>query len=251
MVMNTKLSTTNHIEAMWQHGATNHGMTPDYLAEFRWSQRLEQSRGHVALRYRNDNHHAVAWFLGTVTTTIRLTVAPSYYFDIFTKLKGGGGGGSENAVAPKKVAFLDSLVFVHDNLNETCHEALDLDVCMHLHMCVCACVRACVPACFCRSVGMCVSTRWCKTVNYHCVWYQAVPLSNTTTCATILSIVFFMLILVIFRIPYIMIWKFDLGIIQDSNSSSLTSKYMLPTLFLDMFIIADNLLITLSSLFLT
>ena len=60
-----------------------------------------------------------------------------------------------------------------------------------------------------------------------------------------------MLILVIFLIPYILIWKFDLGIIHDSNSSSLTSKYMLSTLFLDIFIIADNLLITLSSLFLT
>ena len=56
--MNTKLSTTNHIEAMWQHGATNHDMTPDYLAEFRWSQRLKQLRGHVVLRYRNDNHYA-------------------------------------------------------------------------------------------------------------------------------------------------------------------------------------------------
>ena len=55
----------------------------------------------------------------------------------------------------KKVAFVDGLVFVHDNLNEKvepCHEALDLDVCLHLHMCVCvcACVHACVHACFCR-----------------------------------------------------------------------------------------------------
>ena len=89
--------TVNHIEAMWQHGATDHDMTPDYLAEFRWSQRLKQSRGHVVLRYRDDNHHAVGWIWGTVTTTVRLTVALSYYFDIFTKLKGGG---EENAVAP-------------------------------------------------------------------------------------------------------------------------------------------------------
>ena len=55
---------------MWQHGATNHDMTPDNLAEFGWSQRLKQSRGHVVLRYRNDNHYAVAWFSGTVTTTV-------------------------------------------------------------------------------------------------------------------------------------------------------------------------------------
>ena len=54
----------------------------------------------MVFRYRNDNHHAVAWFSGTVTTTVRLTVALSYYFDIFRKLKEGGGGGSENAVAP-------------------------------------------------------------------------------------------------------------------------------------------------------
>ena len=45
----------------------------------------------MVLRYRNDNHHAVGWFSGTVTTTVRLTVALSYYFDIFTKFKGGGG----------------------------------------------------------------------------------------------------------------------------------------------------------------
>ena len=72
-------------------------MTPDYLAEFTWSQRLKQSRGHVVLRYRNDNHHAAAWFSGTVTTPVRLTVALSSYFDIFTKSKGGA---AENAVAP-------------------------------------------------------------------------------------------------------------------------------------------------------
>ena len=57
----------------------------------------------------------------------------------------------------KKVAFVDGLVFVHDNLNEKvepCHEALDLDACLHLHMCVCACVHACVHACFCRCEGV-------------------------------------------------------------------------------------------------
>ena len=46
---------------------------------------------------------------------------------------------------------MDGLVFVHDNLNETvepCHEALDLDVCLHLHMCLCVCMHACVHACF-------------------------------------------------------------------------------------------------------
>ena len=151
----------------------------------------------------------------------------------------------------KKVAFVDGLVFVHDNLNETvgpCHEALDLDVCLHLHMCVCvcACVHACVHACFCRCDGVCVQNKLVIIV-YGTKPPPPPPLSNTTTCATILSIVFFMLILVIFLIPYILIWKFDLGIIQASNSSSLTSKYMLFTLFLDMFIIADNLLITLTS----
>ena len=78
---------------MWQHGATNHDMTPDYLAEFTWSQRLKHSCGHVVLLYRNDNHHKVAWYSGTVTTTVWLTIALSSYFDIFTKSKGGGGGG--------------------------------------------------------------------------------------------------------------------------------------------------------------
>ena len=35
----------------------------------------------------------VGWFSGKVTTTVWLTIALLYYFDIFTK------GGSENAVA--------------------------------------------------------------------------------------------------------------------------------------------------------
>ena len=126
--MNTKLSTTNHIEAMWEHGATNHDSTPwppDYLAEFRWSQRLKQSRGHVVLRYPNDNPHAVAWFSGTVTPTVRLTVAISYYFDIFTKLKGGGGGGGGVGKCSSTLQTRSGLTFLSLRYNKKWHKFID------------------------------------------------------------------------------------------------------------------------------
>ena len=89
---------------MWQHGAMNHDMTPDYLAEFTWSQRLKAfvwSCGSYCTVTTIITR--VAWFSGTVTTTVWLTIALSSYFDIFTKSKGGGG--LENAVAPTKVVW--------------------------------------------------------------------------------------------------------------------------------------------------